>query len=103
MFVYRLVNEGTIEDAIFKKAYSKVFLFRRIVDDQSLQWKKKDLDSLRYIGLPTEPSKRVDRQLLKGDVVLQHLYSKSLVTSLECHSNLFASDDMECLRRASQI
>eukprot|EP01010_Urceolus_cornutus_P002353 NODE_29_length_3070_cov_256.787488_g25_i0.p1 GENE.NODE_29_length_3070_cov_256.787488_g25_i0~~NODE_29_length_3070_cov_256.787488_g25_i0.p1 ORF type:complete len:554 (+),score=124.93 NODE_29_length_3070_cov_256.787488_g25_i0:1356-3017(+) len=103
VYVYRLVNDGTIEDTIFQKVYSKVHLFRQIVDDESLRWKRRDLTSLKHVGLREESSrKQIDAQILGMDSVLRHLNSKGLLCKVEHHSSLFQSEDNEQLTQASQ-
>eukprot|EP00997_Jenningsia_sp_PLL12_P009529 NODE_650_length_1541_cov_16.029491_g535_i0.p1 GENE.NODE_650_length_1541_cov_16.029491_g535_i0~~NODE_650_length_1541_cov_16.029491_g535_i0.p1 ORF type:complete len:497 (+),score=158.06 NODE_650_length_1541_cov_16.029491_g535_i0:25-1491(+) len=100
VFVYRLINHGTVEHTIFEKVYSKLFLFRRIVDDESLLWRRRDLDNLRLVG--DGHSMSLDSESLAMDPFLQHLHQRQMVCSLHRHASLLASDDQEQLTKASQ-
>jgi len=86
VFVYRLLNEGTIEQTIFRRTHTKMLLLQSLVGDNSVEWKRKDLNAIRYVGPPPPDALQIDHRWLEADPILRALYDRRVLCSVECTS-----------------
>lgn len=97
--VYRLVTKATVEDTIYKKSLNKVWLSRRVVDDEI---NKRFLDFDHVFSFRFRDTKEIqadntiDESYL-GDSILSKVYQEnsSLIKAIYKHEGLYIQDPDE--------
>eukprot|EP00818_Percolomonas_sp_WS_P008893 CAMPEP_0117443222 /NCGR_PEP_ID=MMETSP0759-20121206/4579_1 /TAXON_ID=63605 /ORGANISM="Percolomonas cosmopolitus, Strain WS" /LENGTH=1173 /DNA_ID=CAMNT_0005235181 /DNA_START=460 /DNA_END=3981 /DNA_ORIENTATION=- len=94
--VYRLVGAGTAEDSIYKKALNKVWLSRRVVDDEV---NKRFLEFDQVFKFKFSGTKEIeqDREIhpsYKDDFILKDLFEENqeLIQGIYPHEGLYVED-----------